>query len=120
MAVDGAGKVHHVATIARPVWRQNEHLVGNLLAGAIRDALRANEVHIQRQVRPVLLDGAADYDAELAHLDGLVDLGPGEFLVTVLYGGTAGHAMISLIGIPWSISRRLRPGTSSLRESRPS
>ena len=30
------------------------------------------------------------------------------------------QAMMSSIGCPWSISRRLRPGTSSLRESRPS
>ena len=30
------------------------------------------------------------------------------------------HAMISVIGFPWSISRRLRPGISSLRELMPS
>ena len=30
------------------------------------------------------------------------------------------QAMISSIGWPWSMSSRLRPGTSSLRESRPS
>src|SRR5439155_13903132 len=30
------------------------------------------------------------------------------------------QAMISRIGLPWSISRRLRPGISSFRESRPS
>ena len=33
---------------------------------------------------------------------------------------TALYARICLITLPWSISSRLRPGTSSLRESRPS
>lgn len=29
------------------------------------------------------------------------------------------YAMIARIGVPWSMSRRLRPGTSSFRESKP-
>ena len=33
--------------------------------------------------------------------------------------GPLHHAMISVIGFPWSISKRFRPGISSLRESNP-
>src|SRR5262249_58178952 len=50
-----------------------------------------DEVHVERQVRAVLLDGAAGHDTDLAQLDGVVDLGPGQLLVTVLPAGTAGH-----------------------------
>ena len=51
----------------------------------------ADEVDVERQVRPVLLDRAAGDDADLAQLDGVVDLGPGQFLVAVFSRGSTGH-----------------------------
>ena len=89
VVVDRAGEVHHVAGVAVGDDRQHEHLVGDLPAGPVGDAARADEIDVERQVRPVLLDGAAGHDADLAQLDGVVDLGPGQFLVAVLGGGAA-------------------------------
>ena len=34
---------------------------------------------------PMLLDGPAGKNADLAQVNGVVDLGPGEFFVTVLF-----------------------------------
>ena len=42
-------------------------------------------------MRAVLLDGTARKDADLAQLDGVVDLGPGEFLVAIFRFCLAGH-----------------------------
>ena len=77
VSVDGAGEVHDMAGVAVPHGRQDEHLVGNLAAGPVGDAQRADDVDIERQVRSMLLHGAAGHDAHLAHLDGVVDLRPG-------------------------------------------
>ena len=41
--------------------------------------------------KTVLLDGATGHDANLSQIDGVVDFGPGEFFVTELIHGTAGH-----------------------------
>ena len=83
VVVDGAGEVHDVAGVAVGDDRQHEHLLGDLTAGAAGDLRGTDEVHVERQVRPVLLDGAARQDADFAQLDGIVDLGPGQLLVTV-------------------------------------
>ena len=59
---------------------------------------RADQIDVERQMRAVLLDGAAGHDADLAQLDGVVDLGPGQFFVAVLGRGAAGHAKDSSCG----------------------
>ena len=81
--VDRAGKIHDVPGVAVGESGQHEHLVGDILAGTARDAARADEIDVERQMRPVLLDGAAGQDADLAQIDGVVDLGPGQFFVAV-------------------------------------
>ena len=107
VVVDGAGEVHDVPGVAVGHDRQHEHLVGDFAAGAVGDPGRADEVHVERQVRPVLLDGAARHDADLAQLDGVVDLGPGQFLVAVFGRGAAGHSGISFGSIEkWLQIRR--------------
>ena len=88
VAVHGAGEVHDMAAVAVPVGRQDQHLARDLLADAVGDALWANNIDIQRQVRPVLLDRADGQDADLAQLDGVVDLGPGELFVAEFSSGT--------------------------------
>src|SRR6476469_6054593 len=48
---------------------------------------------------PVLLDCAAGDDADLAELNGVVDLGPGQLLVTVLGPRSATHRRV-----PWELT----------------
>ena len=54
-------------------------------------AVRADQIDVERQVRPVLLDGSARHDANLAQLDGVVDLRPGQFFVAIFGFSTGGH-----------------------------
>ena len=91
VGVDRAGEVHDVAGVAVGRPSAARALLRDCAAGAERDPGRADDVDVERQVRPVLLDGAARDDADLAQLDGVVDLRPGQLLVTVLLG-RAGHA----------------------------
>src|SRR5262249_52588795 len=91
VGVDGAGEVHDVPRVAVPHRRQYEDLVGRLPAGPVGDPLRADDVHVERQVRPRLLHRAAGHRAHLAQGDGVVDLRPGQLLVAVFRGGAAGH-----------------------------
>ena len=91
VGVDRPREVHHVAGVAVGDDGQHEQLVGDLPPGPVGDPERADEVHVERQVRPVLLDGAAGHEADLAQLDGVVDLGPGQLLVAVFRAGSAVH-----------------------------
>src|SRR5262249_22095556 len=109
VAVDGAGEVHDVAAVAVPVRWQDEHLVGGLAAGAVGDPLRADAVHVERQVRPLAPRRARRHDAYLAQLHGVVDLRPGQLLVAVLFRGAAGH------GFPLVRVERLFPRTNPRR-----
>jgi hypothetical protein len=77
---------------------ENQDLLRNLLSRSRRHAAGTDEIDVQRQMRPVLLDGAAGDDAHLVEGDGLVDLGPSQFLVAlvaVLGAGSAGHGNVS-------------------------
>ncbi len=95
MAVDRAGEVHHVSGVAVTHDRQHEDVFRGRPPGPIRDAQRADEIDIERQVMPMLLDRTAGDDAHLPLFDGIVDLGPGELFVTVLSTGAfgVGHGM---------------------------
>jgi hypothetical protein len=88
--VDGAGEVHDVSGVAVGHDRKHEQLIGDELAGPGGDADGADEVDVERQVVAVLLDGPTGDDANFAEVDGVVDLGPGEFFVAI-FGGGAGH-----------------------------
>ena len=98
------GKVHHVAGVAVAMGGQQQHLVGDDPAGPAAISVGTDHVDVERQVRPVLLDRAARQDADLAQLDRVVDLGPGEFLVAPLGRGLAGHVYGSVI---YAVCRRL-------------
>ena len=87
--VDGAGKIHDMAGVAIGNDREDKHLGGDFPAGAVGDSHRANEVDIQGQVVPMLLDRAAGHDADFGKIDGVFDLGPGQFLITVFRCRTA-------------------------------
>ena len=123
VVVDRPGKVHHVARVAVGDRREHEHLAGDLATGAERDLGRAEDVDVERQVRPVLLDGAARDDADLPELDRVLDLRPRQLRVAILLG-RAGHA-----GLPsstwWRASRsrlasfRLRLGRDSRHDDVP-
>jgi hypothetical protein len=91
VVVDRARKIHDVARVAVGDDRQHEQLVRDQLAGAGRDAARADEIDVQGQMRAVLLDGAARQQADLAHFDRVVDLGPGQFFVAILGRGSTRH-----------------------------
>ena len=52
-------------------------------------------------MRPVLLDRAARQDADLAQLDRVVDLGPGEFLVAI-FGRCLGWPWSKVASVAWS------------------
>ena len=80
-------------------------------AGSGGDADRADEIDVERQVRPVLLDRPARDDAHLAEIDRVVDLRPRQLLVAVL-GLRATH------GRPPAVISTPRPGTSA-RTPRP-
>src|SRR5215471_8478966 len=73
MAVDGAREIHDVAAIAVPVGRQHQHFVGNLLADSKGDALRTDDVHVQGQVRSMLLHGTAGQNADFTKVNRVVD-----------------------------------------------
>ena len=96
MVVDRAREVHHVARVAVGDGGKDEQLVGDLAAGAERDLGRTEDVDVERQVRSVLLDGAARDDADLAELDRVVDLRPGQLCVAIFLC-RAGH-----VGLPSS------------------
>src|SRR5262245_48509123 len=98
VVVDGAGKIHDVPGVAIRDDRQHEQLVDHRYAGPLRDAAGADEIDVERQMRPMLLDGAARDDADFAHVDGVIDFGPGEFFVAVFSRGAAWHG-----GAPWSL-----------------
>ena len=53
------------------------------MPGPLGDAAGTDQIDIQRQMRPMLLDRAARHDADLAQIDGVVDLGPGQFFVAI-------------------------------------
>ena len=58
-------------------------------------------------MRAMLLDRAARQDADLAQLDRVVDLGPGEFLVAIFGRCLAGHDEGSVvIDLPASCKSR--------------
>src|SRR5262249_45048559 len=78
------GEVHDVPGVAVGDDGKHEHLVRDRLAGPDRDPDWTDEVHVERQVVPVLLDRPARDDAHLALLDRVVDLGPGQFFVAIL------------------------------------
>ena len=48
-------------------------------------------VYVESEGLFLLFDGAAREDADLAEVDGVVDFGPGQFLVTVFGRGAAWH-----------------------------
>jgi hypothetical protein len=95
VVVDRAREVHHVPRVAVADGGEDEHLVGDCLPCASRDPRRADDVDVERQVGAVLLHGAAGYDADFPHLDGVVDLGPGELLVAIFRLGAACHGVSS-------------------------
>src|SRR5687768_14664387 len=90
MRVDGPREVHHMSRVTIPDRGQDQHPVGDDAARAVGDSLGTNDIHVERQVVAVLLDAAAGDDTNLAHLDGVVDLGPGQFFVAIL-GTSAAH-----------------------------
>lgn len=90
VGVDRTGEVHDVPGVAVGDDGEHEQLIGDFFAGTVRDSDGADEVDIQRQVRPVLLDGPARHDADLLQVDGVVDLRPGELLIAV-FGRCAAH-----------------------------
>src|SRR5262249_55559441 len=101
VVVDGAGEVHHVAGVAVAHGRQDQQFIWDVPAGAAGDLGGADDVHVERQGRGGVLDRPAPGGADLAAVDGVVDVGPGEFFVAVFLGGAAGHAYSfhkSLIG----------------------
>src|SRR5262249_36629056 len=97
MGVDGSGKVHDMAGVAVAVGGKQKHLFGDDRARAACNSGWADDVNVERQVRPVLLDRAAGEHADLAEFDRVVDLGPGEFLVAPLGFCPAGHVGCSVV-----------------------
>ena len=62
----------------------------NVVTLLAETAERADEIDVERQVVPVLLDRPARDDADLAEVDGIVDLRPRELFVAILGGGAGG------------------------------
>src|SRR5581483_7184476 len=89
--VDGAGKIHDVAGVAVANRRQHQHFFRHSPASAASDFGGADNVYVERQVRPMLLYSAAGHDADFSHFDGIVDFGPGQLFIAILGLGTAGH-----------------------------
>jgi hypothetical protein len=89
MVVDRSREVHDMARIAVANRGQHQQFPGNQPSGAVRDSRGADDIDIQRQMRPVLLDRAAGHEADLVQVDGVVVLGSGEFFVTKFCGGAA-------------------------------
>ena len=56
--------------------RQYQHLIGNGLPCPKRDPLGTDDVHVQRQVRPMLLDGPTRHNADFPHLHSVVNFRP--------------------------------------------
>ena len=109
VGVDRAGKVHHVAGVA--VGDDRQHAAScRGSSGRRRGRSRSGqiEIDVERQVRPVLLDGAARQDADLAQLDRVVDLGPGQFLVTIFGRGSAWHGLLLGDGRFWRQVKEVR------------
>ncbi len=90
VVVDGAGKVHHMPRVAVADGGQHQNLFGHFPARAAGDFGGTDKIDIQRQVRSMLLDGAAGHNAHFAQLDGVVDFGPGQFFVAE-FGLSAAH-----------------------------
>ena len=99
VVVDRPRKVHHVARVAVGDRREHEHLVGDLATGAERDLRRAEDVDVEGQVRPVLLDGAARDDADLPELDRVLDLRPRQLRVAILRRprGSCGSPFVDVV-----------------------
>jgi hypothetical protein len=74
--------------------RQHKHPVSERFADSARDAAGSDEVDIERQMIPVLLDSSTGQDASLIPFDSLDDFGPGQFLVAILSRGSIRHAHI--------------------------
>ena len=77
----GAGKVHHVRGVAMHERGHDQHLVRDQPRRRLGDPARAHHVHVQRQVRPVLLGRSHRADHHPLLLHRLVDLRPGQLLV---------------------------------------
>jgi len=91
VAVDRAWKIHHVPGVSIGHDWQHQHLIGNLLARAACNSERTDEVDVQRQVRPMLLDRTAGNETNLPDVDGIINLGPSQFFIAILGRGTARH-----------------------------
>src|SRR5205814_6112193 len=114
IVVDGPREIHDVARVAISNHGQYKQLIGDKPAGAVGDATGTDEIDVQRQMRPMLLDGAAGHQADLAQLDGVVDLGPSEFFVAIFGGGATGHGKISL----FTFSAAVVPRTARARNGK--
>ena len=87
--IDRAGKIHDVPGVAVADRGQHQQFVRDQASGAVSDPGRADDIDIERQMRAVLFHRAARHDADLAHLDGVIDLRPGQLFVAKFSGGAA-------------------------------
>ena len=85
MGVDRARKVHHVAGVAIAMGRQHQHLLGDDPARA-RGRSRSGQITSTSSGKcgPCCSTAPHGSDADFAQIDRVVDLGPGQFLVTLL------------------------------------
>ena len=77
------GKIHHMTGITIADRGKDKNVFWSLLAGSEGNAGWTNEVHIEWKMRAMLFDGATGNDADLAEINGIIDLRPGEFFVAV-------------------------------------
>ncbi len=91
IVVNGPRKIHDMARVAVTDRGEDQNLFRHFTSGAPRDLGWANEIDIERQVVPMLFDGPARQDADLAEIDGVIDFGPGKFFVAVFLGSAGSH-----------------------------
>ncbi len=114
VVVDRAGKIHDMSGVAVRHDRQHFHLVGNLFARSSGNAARADKVHVERQVRAVLFDGAAGDDANLSGVDSVFDFGPSQLFIAIVRQGAIAHGKNPLrAGDPssWPLGGKRRLGS---------
>ena len=76
--VDRVGEVDVVAIQSVRDWWQHKHLVGDAAPDLVTDLLTQKDIHVNRQVMPVLLGRTGRQNDQLVHLDRIVHLGPCE------------------------------------------
>ena len=100
--VDRARKVHHVAGVTVGHDRQHQYLFGCPFPCSGCDSAGTDQVDIQRQMRTVLLNGSTGQDADFTEVDGVIDLRPGEFLVSVFGYSSTTHGENSVVTVKGS------------------